>query len=448
MELRLPHHAPYRPADGAERAPAPTKPAAAPRKMPRDIWPESTLALRLDPYRFISERCQRFGSDAFRARLLLRETICLSGRAGAELFYDRERFTRLGAAPEPLVRTLFGRGGVQMLEGEAHRHRKQMFLAIAAPERVRRLGEVTAGAFRAAAERWASQGRVVLYDELRELLTRAACDWAGVPLPEAEVGRRTREISALFDQAGSAGPGHLWSRVARRHADAWAARLVRDVRAGRLSPPAESALHVVAHHRGLGGRPLRPRVAAVELLNVLRPTVAVSVFVTFAAHALHEHPECRALLQKEAGEGGYSDLFAQEVRRYYPFFPAVMAKVRRDFEWQGYRFRKGTRAMLDLYGINHDPRIWSRPEEFHPERFHLRNQDPFGFVPQGGGDARTHHRCPGEGIALEIIKVALGFLSGGIAYDVPEQDLRIDFRRLPALPRSRFVIENVRHRPG
>ncbi|HEU4532752.1 MAG TPA: hypothetical protein VFS00_01495, partial [Polyangiaceae bacterium] len=221
MELRLPHDAPDRPA-AAERAPGPAKLAAVPRAMPRDAWPESTLALRLDPYRFISERCKRFGSDVFRARLLLRETICLSGREGAELFYDRERFTRLGAAPEPLVHTLFGRGGVQMLEGDAHLRRKQMFLAIVAPERVRRLGEATAEAFRAAALRWASKGSVVLYDELQELLTRAACAWAGVPLPEGEVRRRTRALSALFDQAGSAGPGHLWSRLARRNADAWA----------------------------------------------------------------------------------------------------------------------------------------------------------------------------------------------------------------------------------
>ena len=33
---------------------------------------------------------------------------------------------------------------------------------------------------------------------------------------------------------------------------------------------------------------LDPRIAAVELLNILRPTVAVSVFITFTAHALHQ----------------------------------------------------------------------------------------------------------------------------------------------------------------
>ena len=54
------------------------------------------------------------------------------------------------------------------------------------------------------------------------------------------------------------------------------------------------ALGAIASHRDLGGQPLPLRIASVELLNVLRPTVAVAVFITFAAHALHLHPEWRA----------------------------------------------------------------------------------------------------------------------------------------------------------
>src|SRR3546814_15474251 len=90
---------------------------------------------------------------------------------------------------------------------------------------------------------------------------------------------------------------------------------------------------------------LSPRVAAVELLNILRPTVAVSVFITFTAHALHQLPACRQNLQ---ADDGYLECFVQEVRRFYPFFPAVMAHVRRDFEWKGYRFPRGRRVVLDL----------------------------------------------------------------------------------------------------
>lgn len=87
---------------------------------PRDSSPDSTLALLRDPYQFIAKRCRTHGADLFETRLLLRKTICMSGPEVAELFYDGSRFTRHGAAPQRLQKTLFGKGGVQGLDGEAH----------------------------------------------------------------------------------------------------------------------------------------------------------------------------------------------------------------------------------------------------------------------------------------------------------------------------------------
>lgn len=108
-------------------------------------------------------------------------------------------------------------------------------------------------------------------------------------------------------------------------------------------------------------------MAAVELLNVIRPVVAIAVYLTFVAHALHRYPHCRHGLR--SGDAEYREWFVQEVRRFYPFFPAVVARVRQDFEWRGYAFPAGRRVMLDLYGTDHDVRLWQAPETFRPERF-------------------------------------------------------------------------------
>src|SRR3712207_8802226 len=54
----------------------------------------------------------------------------------------------------------------------------------------------------------------------------------------------------------------------------------------------------------------------------------------------------------------FRSLFVQEVRRYYPFFPFIVALAREDFDWKGYHFEKGTLTVLDLYGTNHDARLW------------------------------------------------------------------------------------------
>ena len=191
-------------------------------RIPRDKNFDGTPALILDPYGFIAKRCGRYGSGLFETRLMLRKVICATGPEAAELFYDQDRFVRSGAMPGRIQKTLLGRGGVQGLDDEAHRHRKRMFMSLMTPERIRRLSEMTAGLWHTYARKWESVDEVVLYDEVRELLARAVCAWAGVPLAEAEVGRRTRELTALFDYAGSVGLKHWWSRVARRRAERWA----------------------------------------------------------------------------------------------------------------------------------------------------------------------------------------------------------------------------------
>lgn len=415
--------------------------------IPRDPHFDSSLALRANPYGFIPENCRRHHSDVFEARILLRRTLCLTGPRAAELFYDPARFKRGGGAPEALQATLFGKGGVQGLDDAEHRQRKALFMALVAPERVADLARIATAEWERAALVWSAGGRINLYHALQQLLTRAVCAWAGVPLGQTEATRRSWELTALFDQAAEVGLGHFSARMARRRAEKWLAGLVEDVRAGKLPAGEGTALATVARHRDMEGKQLAPRIAAVELLNVLRPTVAVSLFIVFTAHALHLHPEGLEPLRR--GDAAYAEAFVQEVRRWYPFFPAVAARVREDFDWEGFHFPRGRRVMLDLYGTNHDPRAWEAPEEFRPGRFLEKHPTPFEFIPQGGAEPQGNHRCPGEGITVALMEAALYFLVHRLEYRVPEQDLSIDTTRLPALPREGFVISDVRLRePG
>jgi fatty-acid peroxygenase len=186
---------------------------------------------------------------------------------------------------------------------------------------------------------------------------------------------------------------------------------------------------------------LDTEVAAVELINVLRPVVAVARFVAFAALALHEHPEC---VQKIQADEDYLEMFVQEVRRFYPFFPFVGGRVRNAFDWRGRRYTTGTWVLLDLHGTDHDARAWGNPEEFRPERFRRWGGSAFDFVPQGGGDHCNGHRCPGEWATIALMKRAVRLLTGSMSYEVPEQDLRISLSRMPTVPKSRFVISGVR----
>ena len=410
-------------------------------EIPRERGLDHTLAFKREPYDYISKRCRTLASDVFETRILGRKTLCMRGKSAAELFYDPRYFMRHGAAPEPLQKTLLGTTGVQTLDDAAHRHRKAMFLAMMSASRIATLGQAFRNALQGRAQYWVRQRQVVLYREVQEILTKSVCRWAGVPLADDELGKRTSQLVALFDSAGRGGVKHLRSRFARRQAEQWLGALIDDARSGRFSAEEDSALDRIARHRDLNGEMLPTQPAAVELLNVLRPTVAVSVYIVFLVHALHRFPETRSWMPQ--GDEVIAEAFVQEVRRFYPFFPAVPAKVRESFRWSGYEFEAGTRALLDLHGTNHDERLWDQPDEFQPRRFLRWDGNAYTFMPQGGGDHLQHHRCPGEWLTIELMRQALGFFTSDIDYTVPPQKLELDTRRLPALPKSHMLLTNV-----
>jgi len=404
---------------------------------------DSTLALFRNPYGFISKTCRDLDTDLFETRILLQKTICMTGAAAAEAFYREDRLIRSNSMPGRIQKTLLGEGGVQGLDGAAHQHRKKMFMSLMGTERIAALEGMSLHMLDSYAPGWEVKDEIVLYDELRELLTRVVCTWAGVPLSEREISTRTAQLTALFQEAGAVGPKHWAARRARHRLEKWAAGMIQQVRDGELQPTQEGALHVIATWRDLNGELLTSKVAAVELLNILRPTVAVSVFIVQTAHALHRYPQWQEKLRDDEG---LLEPFVQEVRRLYPFFPAVAARVRSAFEWRGYRFPEGCRVLLDLYGTNTDPRSWDAPLELLPERFQNWDENPYDFISQGGGDHYTNHRCPGEWIAISQMKVFCRYLVNEVNYDVPEQDLELDSRELPSLPENRFIMRNVRRR--
>jgi fatty-acid peroxygenase len=409
--------------------------------MPHDGAPDSTLALVREGYAFLPERHRRLHTDVFEMRLLLQRTISMTGRDAAMVFYDDARFQRASAAPSRLTGTLFGVGGVQALDGAGHLKRKQLFMSFMSPPRIDELVAMARTRWEVTSEHWARRPRVVVFEEAQRVFYRAVCTWAGLPAERSRGASRLRDIVSLIESPGAIGVRHLRGRLGRRRADRRAASLVEDVRNGSLVVQRGTLLEALATFRDEHGRTLDPLTAGVELLNVIRPTVAVAHYVVFLMSALHAFPAARNRVL--AGDDD-PESFVHEVRRYYPFFPFVAARVRDDFEWSGYRFPAGTRALLDLYGTNHDARLWDEPWTFRPARFDAHDIDPFALIPQGGGDHTTGHRCAGEWITIALMKDALDFFTRSLAYSIPPQDLRMSLRRMPALPNSGFVIENVR----
>ncbi|WP_368488318.1 cytochrome P450 [Clostridium sp. BJN0013] len=405
---------------------------------------DNTFNLLKEGYLFIKNRIDQYQSDLFETHLLGQKVICMTGEEAAKVFYDPGRFQRNGAAPKRVQKTLFGENGIQTMDGETHTHRKNLFKSLTTSLYQRHLAELTLEKWQASVDKWEDTEKVVLFDEAKEILCQAACQWAGVPLLKSEVKDRAEDFGAMVDAFGAVGLRHWKGRRARNRTEDWIKGIIEDVRGGKIKAEEGSALYAMAFHRELDGSQMNNQMAAVELINILRPIVAISTYITFAALALHEHPECKEKLISD--DNNYFEMFIQEVRRFYPFTPFLGARVRKNFIWNEYEFNEGMLVLLDIYGTNHDPCIWKNPDEFHPERFKEWKGSLFDFIPQGGGDPAKTHRCPGEGITIEIMKTSLNFLINRIEFEVPEQDLSYSLVRIPTFPESGFVMTNIKRK--
>ncbi|WP_210439054.1 cytochrome P450 [Nocardioides xinjiangensis] len=373
------------------------------------------------------DRAARSGGDTYVSRLLGRRTVVLGEPEGARAFYDESLARRARAIPPPLAWLLFGRGAVHGMDGTPHRDRKRLFLDVLDPAGFDLLLDEVRGALVTRSAGWAGR-EADLHRELVSVYGSAVLRWAGLDLPRREADLVSRRLSEIVDGFGFAGRAYVRGWRGRRWAERWARGVVSDARRGRIDAPPGTAV------RAFADSDLDARTAGVELLNVLRPTVAVSWLGTFVAVALAATtPQQRAVLRSATGDR-QRFAFAQEVRRTSPFVPVLTATALRGATVSGVRVRRGNRLLLDVIGIDHHPSRWPEPHRFVADRFLDHGTVPaplaFELVPQGGGHP-SGHRCPGESLTLRLLSETTRVLAG---FDAHFPGVRIDAARMPTLP--------------
>lgn len=387
----------------------------------------------------------RAGARSAPMGLLGDPTIFVRGAEGVEVFYDEDRVRRHGAMPGIVQETLFGHGSVHSLDGQDHRHRKATFLDVAyEDEQVERLRPFLAAEWQRELDDWFAGGERSAYDAAVGAFGRAVMRWAGLPGTPAAKTRWAARLAQIVDGFGVPySPEYVLAWINRRWSDRHAQHLIEAVRDGDLQPKPGTALHAWAWHRDRAGVLLSARLAGIELQNSMRPMIAVARFVAFAAKELHDRPEWRERIAAEAADrktldgGPLAVAFAQEVRRTAPFVPMLPARAVADIELDGQRVAAGGRVVLDILGTNVDDSSWERADSFAPERF--IGVDDYealpAFVPHGGADVATGHRCPGEKLAIAGLATAITALSHPDV-TILGSGLDVDMRRLPTKPAS------------
>ncbi|MGH1647459.1 cytochrome P450 [Enterococcus gilvus] len=400
---------------------------------------------RLDEgYLLFSTLREEANAPVVKARLLNKEVIAVYGQEAAKKFYDPNNFKREGAMPKLVLKTLFGEEGVQTMDGQSHEHRKTIFMNLMTPKRMEDYHQIVDKNLSEKLDQ--QQGEFDLFDLSKDVLFRSICEWAGIDLskiPKEEVEQLADYQISMISSAVTNPATHIKGVENRKKSEKWAQSLIEDARIHPVANKEEVALYAFANATDEQGELLPINVAAVELLNVIRPTVALTVWIALMGHALFSRPDIYQRLRAEFTQ--LQDSFIQEMRRYYPFFPMLPAFATKDVEIDGYMIPKDSWVVLDLYGTNHDERSIESPEVFRISRYlgkekHISYDEEYEMIAQGGGIFEAMHRCAGEWITLHTLRVFSDQLVNKYEFSVPDQDWSIPMNQFPTFPNSKALV--------
>ena len=416
------------------RAPEAASPGGGPRPaashLPDPPGPRDTLPLlrlvrfRRDPRRALQELAARHG-DVATFRIGRRHFYLLShpDLVRDVLVTHHRSFIKSYALQR--ARVLLGQG---LLTSEDPVHLRQRRLSQPAFHRDRvaamgatmvRWAEETAGRWRAGME----------VDAGREM-NRLTLSIAGETLLGAGVADEADEIrTALTDALGLFHrlhnpfgelldrlpvPGTLRMRRARARLDATIHRAIAHRRAaGEERDDLLGMLLAARDEEGDGGG-MTDALLRDELLTLFlagHETTANALAWTW--HLLAEHPEAEARLHGElravlagraptAADHGalpFTRAVLAEAMRLYPPAWTMGREPLEDYDAGGYRLRRGSVVLMSPWIIHRDPRWWSEPAAFRPERWMEPDFEAslprFAYFPFGGGP----RKCIGEGFA-------------------------------------------------
>ncbi|PHT47928.1 hypothetical protein CQW23_12136 [Capsicum baccatum] len=129
----------------------------------------------------------------------------------------------------------------------------------------------------------------------------------------------------------------------------------------------------------------------------------------------------------------YLQAIIKEVLRLYPPGPLLVPHENaEDCVVRGYHIPKGTRLYTNVLKLQRDPKIWSNPVQFEPERFFSTDVDFRGqhyeFIPFGSG----RRSCPGMTYALQVEYLTIGHLIQGFDYRTPSGE-PLDMKEGPGM---------------
>ncbi|KAI3773724.1 hypothetical protein L1987_48254 [Smallanthus sonchifolius] len=142
----------------------------------------------------------------------------------------------------------------------------------------------------------------------------------------------------------------------------------------------------------------------------------------------------------------YLRCIINETLRMYPAGPLLVPhESSEDCVIGGYNIPRGTMLIVNQWAIHHDPKVWTDPETFKPERFEglEGTRDGFKLLPFGSG----RRSCPGEGLAVRMLGMTLGSIIQCFDWGRISEDM-VDMTEGPGLtmPKAVPLVANCKPR--
>uniref|UniRef100_U3B5P9 Cytochrome P450 3A n=1 Tax=Callithrix jacchus TaxID=9483 RepID=U3B5P9_CALJA len=172
-----------------------------------------------------------------------------------------------------------------------------------------------------------------------------------------------------------------------------------------------------ASHKALSDLEL----VAQSIIFIFAGYETTSSVLSFTIYELATNPDVQQKLQEEIDavlpnkapatydtvlQMEYLDMVVNETLRLFPLAMRLERVCKKDVEINGVFIPKGALVVIPTYALHHDPKYWTEPKEFRPERFSKKNKDsidPYIYTPFGTGP----RNCIGMRFALMNMKLAL-----------------------------------------
>ncbi len=286
------------------------------------------------------------------------------------------------------LRQLLG-DGLLSIDGDFHRQQRRMMQPAFHKQRVESYRDTMVACTESMLDEWTPGSQRDIADEMMRVTMRIVAK----ALFNIDIASQIEALSQAFFEAieysrYSRGLRRLRInrygkyRRARKYLDDTVAELIAQHRAsGEDSGDAISMLLQAQDEDGSAMTDQQVRDETLTLLAAGHATTANTL--AWAFYLLATHPEqCHKLLDELRGVLGgrpptvdelanlpYLDMVVKETMRLYPPVWMQPRSTVADFEYGGYRFKKGTIIFMSQWVTHRLPDLWPEPDAFKPERF-------------------------------------------------------------------------------